>query len=94
MCPSLVLRSVSFPVSLAAFLSPFPHFSLTPIFFFFLICLVKIPLSPLSSRAGMFVAKFFEGCVPAMELQQEDKKLLALVGWELQQYIQLMDKVK
>lgn len=42
----------------------------------------------------MFVAKFFEGCVPVMELQQEDKKLLALVGWELQQYIQLMDKVK
>ncbi|XP_072237935.1 methionine--tRNA ligase, cytoplasmic [Leuresthes tenuis] len=46
------------------------------------------------NRAGMFVAKFFEGCVPAMELQQEDKKLLAVVGWELQQYIQLMDKVK
>ncbi|XP_020492406.1 methionine--tRNA ligase, cytoplasmic isoform X1 [Labrus bergylta] len=46
------------------------------------------------NRAGMFVAKFFEGCVPAMDLQQEDKKLLALVGWELQQYIQLMDKVK
>ncbi|XP_051270251.1 methionine--tRNA ligase, cytoplasmic isoform X1 [Dicentrarchus labrax] len=46
------------------------------------------------NRAGMFVTKFFEGCVPAIELQQEDKKLLALVGWELQQYIQLMDKVK
>lgn len=45
-------------------------------------------------RAGMFVTKFFEGCVPAMVLQQEDKKLLALVGWELQQYIQLMDRVK
>lgn len=45
-------------------------------------------------RAGMFVTKFFEGCVPAMVLQQEDKKLLALVGWELQQYLQLMDKVK
>lgn len=42
----------------------------------------------------MFVTKFFEGCVPAMVLQQEDKKLLALVAWELQQYIQLMDKVK
>lgn len=49
---------------------------------------------PLSLRAGMFVTKFFEGCVPAMVLQQEDKKLLALVGWELQQYIQLMDKVR
>lgn len=46
------------------------------------------------NRAGMFVAKFFDGCVPEMGLQQEDKKLLALVGWELQQYIQLMDKVK
>lgn len=46
------------------------------------------------NRAGMFVTKFFEGCVPQMELLQEDKKLLAVVGWELQQYIQLMDKVK
>lgn len=42
----------------------------------------------------MFVTKFFEGCVPKMELQQDDKKLLALVGWELKQYIELMDKVK
>ncbi|KAK2861889.1 hypothetical protein Q5P01_001422 [Channa striata] len=46
------------------------------------------------NRAGMFVTKFFEGCVPTMELQQEEKTLLALVGWELQQFIQLMDKVK
>uniref|UniRef100_A0A3P9HWF0 Methionine--tRNA ligase, cytoplasmic n=1 Tax=Oryzias latipes TaxID=8090 RepID=A0A3P9HWF0_ORYLA len=46
------------------------------------------------NRAGMFVTKFFEGCVPVMELQREDKELLAVVGWELQQYIQLMDKVK
>uniref|UniRef100_A0AAX7UX19 Methionine--tRNA ligase, cytoplasmic n=1 Tax=Astatotilapia calliptera TaxID=8154 RepID=A0AAX7UX19_ASTCA len=46
------------------------------------------------NRAGMFVTKFFEGCVPVMELQEEDKKLLALVSWELQQYIQLMDKIK
>lgn len=52
------------------------------------------PFLLLTCRAGMFVTKFFEGSVPAMELQQEDKKLLALVGWELQQYIQLMDKVK
>lgn len=42
----------------------------------------------------MFVTKFFEGIVPVMELQPEDKTLLALVGWELQQYIQLLDKVK
>ncbi|KAJ3602200.1 hypothetical protein NHX12_029959 [Muraenolepis orangiensis] len=42
----------------------------------------------------MFVTKFFEGCVPAMELLAEDKTLLAQVGWELQQYINLMDKVK
>ncbi|XP_071400643.1 methionine--tRNA ligase, cytoplasmic isoform X2 [Centroberyx affinis] len=46
------------------------------------------------NRAGMFVSKFFEGCVPVMELQQEDKRLLAQVGWELRQYIQLLDKVK
>ncbi|XP_061894086.1 methionine--tRNA ligase, cytoplasmic isoform X1 [Entelurus aequoreus] len=46
------------------------------------------------NRGGMFVSKFFDGSVPVMELLQEDKKLLALVGWELQQYIQLMDKVK
>ncbi|KAG7523540.1 methionine-tRNA ligase, cytoplasmic isoform X1 [Solea senegalensis] len=46
------------------------------------------------NRAGMFVTRFFEGCVPAMELLQEDKKLLAMVSWELQQYIQLMDKVR
>ncbi|KAK7898962.1 hypothetical protein WMY93_019815 [Mugilogobius chulae] len=45
-------------------------------------------------NSWMFVTKFFEGCVPVMDLQQEDKRLLALVGWELQQYIQLMDKVK
>ncbi|XP_008318853.1 methionine--tRNA ligase, cytoplasmic isoform X2 [Cynoglossus semilaevis] len=46
------------------------------------------------NRAGMFVTKFFDGCVPVMDLQQEDKKLLAMVSWELQHYIQLMDKVK
>ncbi|XP_030230287.1 methionine--tRNA ligase, cytoplasmic isoform X1 [Gadus morhua] len=46
------------------------------------------------NRAGMFVTKFFEGCVPAMELLAEDKTLLAQVGWELRQYISLMDKVK
>ncbi|KAK0148214.1 Methionine--tRNA ligase, cytoplasmic [Merluccius polli] len=46
------------------------------------------------NRAGMFVTKFFEGCVPAMELLTEDKTLLAQVGWELRQYIHLMDKVK
>lgn len=78
------------PVSLAAFISLFQHISLTSVFHLF----YSNPLLPLSSRAGMFVTKFFEGCVPVMELQQEDKKLLALVGWELQQYIQLMDKVK
>ena len=63
-------------------------------YFYVFIRVIKTPLLPLSSRAGMFVTKFFDGCVPVMELQQEDKKLLALVGWELQQYIQLMDKVK
>lgn len=48
----------------------------------------------LCRRAGMFVTKFFDGCVPVMDLQQEDKKLLAMVSWELHHYIQLMDKVK
>ncbi|CAB1353236.1 unnamed protein product [Coregonus sp. 'balchen'] len=46
------------------------------------------------NRAGMFVSKFFENCVPDMILQQEDKRLLAQVGWELKQYITLMDRVK
>ncbi|XP_029630199.1 methionine--tRNA ligase, cytoplasmic [Salmo trutta] len=46
------------------------------------------------NRAGMFVSKFFESCVPAMDLQQEDKRLLAQVGWELKQYMNLMDRVK
>ncbi|XP_028854259.1 methionine--tRNA ligase, cytoplasmic isoform X2 [Denticeps clupeoides] len=46
------------------------------------------------NRAGMFVSKFFGGCVPEMELQAEDKRLLAQVGWELRQYIQLLDKVR
>lgn len=70
---------------------------MTPIIFSLLFSSFHPPSTappPPSSRAGMFVSKFFDGCVPAMELLQEDKKLLALVGWELQQYIQLMDKVK
>lgn len=46
------------------------------------------------NRAGMFVCKFFESCVPQVTLQEEDKRLLAQVGWELKQYIQLLDKVK
>ncbi|KAL2091441.1 hypothetical protein ACEWY4_013704 [Coilia grayii] len=46
------------------------------------------------NRAGMFVSKFFEGVVPQVTLQEEDKRLLAQVGWELKQYIQLLDKVR
>ncbi|XP_012696681.2 methionine--tRNA ligase, cytoplasmic isoform X2 [Clupea harengus] len=46
------------------------------------------------NRAGMFVGKFFEGCVPQVVLQEEDKRLLAQVGWELKQYIQSLDKVR
>ena len=42
----------------------------------------------------MFVGKFFEGCVPQVVLQEEDKRLLAQVGWELKQYIQSLDKVR
>ncbi|KAM4699507.1 methionine--tRNA ligase, cytoplasmic isoform 2-T2 [Discoglossus pictus] len=46
------------------------------------------------NRAGMFVQKFFNGCVPEMELIPEDKKLLAQVTAELRQYNQLLEKVR
>ncbi|KAK3556861.1 hypothetical protein QTP70_022365 [Hemibagrus guttatus] len=46
------------------------------------------------NRAGMFVSKFFNGCVPEIVLQDEDKRLIAQVSWELKQYIQLLDKVR
>lgn len=45
-------------------------------------------------RAGMFVSKFFEGHVPEMFLNDDDKRLIALVCWELNQYIQLLNKVR
>lgn len=45
-------------------------------------------------RAGMFVSKFFDGRVPEMLLNEEDKRLIAQVRWELKQYIQLLDKVR
>ncbi|XP_053492097.1 methionine--tRNA ligase, cytoplasmic isoform X3 [Ictalurus furcatus] len=46
------------------------------------------------NRAGMFVSKFFNSCVPEIVLQDEDKRLIAQVSWELKQYIQLLDKVR
>ncbi|XP_077053752.1 methionine--tRNA ligase, cytoplasmic-like isoform X2 [Siphateles boraxobius] len=46
------------------------------------------------NRAGMFVSKFFDGCVPEMLLNEDDKRLIAQVCWELQQYITLLDKVR
>ncbi|XP_053311718.1 methionine--tRNA ligase, cytoplasmic isoform X2 [Spea bombifrons] len=46
------------------------------------------------NRAGMFVHKFFEGRVPAMELLAEDKRLLAQVNAELHQYNRLLEKVR
>ncbi|XP_019346961.2 methionine--tRNA ligase, cytoplasmic isoform X2 [Alligator mississippiensis] len=46
------------------------------------------------NRAGMFVCKFFGGCVPEMELSPDDKRLLARVGLELRHYTQLLDKVR
>ncbi|XP_056418527.1 methionine--tRNA ligase, cytoplasmic isoform X1 [Hyla sarda] len=46
------------------------------------------------NRAGMFVQKFFNGHVPKMELLTEDKRLLAQVTAELQQYNQLLEKVR
>lgn len=42
----------------------------------------------------MFVSKFFNGAVPEIVLQDEDKRLIAQVSWELKQYIQLLDKVR
>lgn len=46
------------------------------------------------NRAGMFVQKFFNGCVPEMELLSEDKRLVAQVAAELHQYNQLLEKVR
>ncbi|XP_058869039.1 methionine--tRNA ligase, cytoplasmic-like isoform X1 [Acipenser ruthenus] len=46
------------------------------------------------NRAGMFVCKFFEGRVPEMELNDDDKRLLAQATWELRQYLQLLEKVR
>ncbi|KAI4871650.1 hypothetical protein NFI96_019898 [Prochilodus magdalenae] len=46
------------------------------------------------NRAGMFVGKFFDGRVPEIVLQDEDKRLIAQVSWELKQYIHLLDKVR
>ncbi|KAL7989890.1 hypothetical protein Chor_012556 [Crotalus horridus] len=46
------------------------------------------------NRAGTFVCKFFGGCVPAMDLTQDDKRLLAHITLELRQYNQLLEKVK
>lgn len=46
------------------------------------------------NRAGMFVSKFFGGCVPEMVLTHDDKRLLAHISWELQHYHQLLEKVR
>ncbi|XP_042305178.1 methionine--tRNA ligase, cytoplasmic isoform X2 [Sceloporus undulatus] len=46
------------------------------------------------NRAGSFVCKFFGGHVPAMELSQDDKRLLAHITLELRQYNHLLEKVK
>ncbi|KAK7155891.1 hypothetical protein R3I93_010532 [Phoxinus phoxinus] len=46
------------------------------------------------NRAGMFVSKFFDGCVPEMLLNEDDKRLIAQVCWELKQYITLLDKAR
>ncbi|KAJ7317670.1 hypothetical protein JRQ81_003832 [Phrynocephalus forsythii] len=46
------------------------------------------------NRAGTFVCKFFGGHVPAMELSQDDKRLLAQVTLELRQYNRLLEKVR
>uniref|UniRef100_A0A8C6Y6N3 Methionine--tRNA ligase, cytoplasmic n=1 Tax=Naja naja TaxID=35670 RepID=A0A8C6Y6N3_NAJNA len=46
------------------------------------------------NRAGTFVCKFFGGCVPTMDLTQDDMRLLAHITLELRQYNQLLEKVK
>lgn len=46
------------------------------------------------NRAGMFVSKFFGGCVPEMVLTHDDRRLVAHVSWELQHYHQLLEKVR
>ncbi|XP_076967291.1 methionine--tRNA ligase, cytoplasmic isoform X1 [Tamandua tetradactyla] len=46
------------------------------------------------NRAGMFVSKFFEGCVPEMLLIPDDQRLLAHVTMELRHYHQLLEKVR
>ncbi|XP_074125978.1 methionine--tRNA ligase, cytoplasmic isoform X2 [Sminthopsis crassicaudata] len=46
------------------------------------------------NRAGMFVCKFFGGCVPKMTLTPDDQRLLAHVTLELHQYHQLLEKVR
>ncbi|CAO2582076.1 Methionine--tRNA ligase, cytoplasmic, partial [Lemmus lemmus] len=46
------------------------------------------------NRAGMFVSKFFGGCVPEMVLTQDDRRLLARISWGLQHYHQLLEKVR
>ncbi|XP_055973479.1 methionine--tRNA ligase, cytoplasmic isoform X1 [Sorex fumeus] len=45
------------------------------------------------NRAGMFVSKFFGGCVPEMVLTSDDRRLVAHVSLELQHYHQLLEKV-
>ncbi|KAM9228744.1 methionine--tRNA ligase, cytoplasmic isoform 3-T3 [Dugong dugon] len=46
------------------------------------------------NRAGMFVSKFFGGCVPEMVLMPDDQRLVAHVTLELQHYHQLLEKVR
>ncbi|XP_029450451.1 methionine--tRNA ligase, cytoplasmic [Rhinatrema bivittatum] len=46
------------------------------------------------NRAGMFVHKYFDGHVPEMKLNREDKKLLGHITSELHQYNQLLEKVR
>uniref|UniRef100_A0A8C2VPI6 Methionine--tRNA ligase, cytoplasmic n=2 Tax=Chinchilla lanigera TaxID=34839 RepID=A0A8C2VPI6_CHILA len=46
------------------------------------------------NRAGMFVSKFFGGCVPEMVLNPDDQRLLAHITLELRHYHQLLEKVR
>ena len=42
----------------------------------------------------MFLSNNFNKQMPTITLNEEDKKLIALVNRELKQYIELMDRIK
>lgn len=47
-----------------------------------------------SSRALTFVSNNFAGEIPAVELMDDDKELLALITRELKSYLENMEKIR